>query len=133
MGVRINVGHLEGNQPVLGDQLAQIRISTADAIFVPVATFLVSLLSFSALVESYNGGGSKPWADDDYISLDGSAAGLRLFVKGQPIARAIVHNHWPDQITMRLTDQPTPYDGTSYLGQVGPYLFSAMQGMFTAF
>jgi hypothetical protein len=133
MGVRINIGHLEGKQPEHGELLTQIRISDADHIFVPVATFLVSLLSLGTLAETYNKSGSRPWAADDYISLDASAASSRLFVQGQPIASAVVLNRWPNHILIGLAVQPNPYDGTSHLGEFGPYLFSAMQGMFTAF
>ncbi|TRO95483.1 hypothetical protein FKB34_08940 [Glycocaulis profundi] len=133
MGVRINVGHLEGKQPEISDALTQIVLCERDAIFVPVATFLVSLLSFGALAETYNDSDPKPWGIDDLICLDAASAGFRLTVRGHPIASAVVHNHWPSQIAIDVTIQPEPYDGTNHLGEMGPYLFSAMQGMFTAF
>lgn len=135
MNARLNVGHIGDDQPVVSDSdtIHQIVLSDADAIYVPVATFLVSILAFAALAETYNNNGAKPWADDDYIVLDASAAGFRLNMLGRPISAAVVHNHWPTEITIKLAAQPTPYDGTSQLGEIGPYLFSAMQGMFTAF
>ena len=133
MSIRINVGHLEGKQPEAGEVIGQIGLTQSDSIFAPVATFLVSLLSFGALAETYKSGGSQPWGTDHYICLDASAAALRLTVPGQPIASAVVANQWPTQITFNLAAQPKPYDGTSHLGEIGPYVFSAMQGMFTAF
>lgn len=75
MSARLNVGHLDDNQPAVSDSdsLDQLVLSEADAIYVPIATFLVSLLAFAALAETYNGGTSKPWAADDNIVLDASA------------------------------------------------------------
>jgi hypothetical protein len=116
MSARLNVGHLDDNQPAVSDSdsLDQLVLSEADAIYVPIATFLVSLLAFAALAETYNGGMSKPWAAADNIVLDASAAGFRLSVLGRPIATAVVHNHWPAKLPLiwsrsprRRTAEPT--------------------------
>lgn len=135
MSVRLNLGHIDEGQPSVADSdtIAQIVLTDADPIFRPVSTFLVSLLAFAALAETYSNGGSSPWAEDDHVVLDASAAGFRLSVLGRPISSAIVRNHWPTSVAFDLSAQPTPYDGSSQLGEFGPFIFSAMQGMFTAF
>ncbi|WP_374598004.1 hypothetical protein [Sphingosinicella sp.] len=48
----------------------QIPLSDTDAMFVPLATFLVSLLSFGARAETYNGSGAYLRGADDCICLD---------------------------------------------------------------
>lgn len=136
MSVRINVGNIDGKQPKVEDvkTIGQVALSNQDPIFRPVASFLVSLLGFASLAEIYNSSEkAKPWASDDYILLDASAAGLRLQILGLPIAVGIVRNQWPTSIAINFEPQANPYDGSSTLGEISPYIASAMQGMFTAF
>lgn len=136
MTVRLNVGHLEEKQPTVSsfDITGKIVIRLNEPVYQPVASFLVSVLAFAALAETYNTPeGGKRWADDDTLVLSAATAGQRLIIRGAPIAAAIAQNYWPGSIQIDLESQAIAYDGDSRLGAIGPFIHSAMQGMFTSY
>lgn len=134
MIVRLHIGHLGEAPPHLLDSPASfITLTQGEPIFVPVASFLVAMMSFAALQHTYSTGNSAPWGPDHLFVLDAASAGHRIRVRGQSVAQAIITNHWPQTIELGLDPLTKPYDGDNRLGALQTYVYSALQGMFTSF
>lgn len=140
MTVRIQLGRLGqseiANSSALGPFSGELRIGDQEPIFIPIGTFLTSLMGFAALADIYHS--AEPagaWGPDHVMVLDAMSAGQRLVCAAHELPKRLLRNWWPSEFVFKYTDLPPDLtdDKAITLGEIAPFLQGAMQAMFVSF
>lgn len=132
MVIRLALGNL--HDKTVDDHAIPMTIDASEAVFRPVATFMMATVGFAAAMEAYTSGTAHAWGLDDVALLDAHACDLRLEIKPSHIARQMAQNWWPETIEFKCSPLP-PLKETSELrlGAFGDYVFGLSQAMVTTF
>lgn len=132
VAIRLALGNLDNKS--LDNQATPLIVAASEAIFRPVATFMMATVGVAATTEAYTSGTADAWGVDDVALIDAHACDLRLAIRPSHIVREMARNSWPTSIEFKCSELP-PLDGTSELrlGVFGDYVFGLGQAMITTF